>query len=85
MDVIFKLKNKGIVEINLVNNKLIINETYLTIGQGFDIMLIKTLDKILNENKMDRLSLKSVQISGKIDHHALSSMMLRATVAALNM
>ncbi|OGN03575.1 MAG: hypothetical protein A2655_04765 [Candidatus Yanofskybacteria bacterium RIFCSPHIGHO2_01_FULL_43_42] len=55
----------------------------LTIGQDFDIVLIRTLDKILRSNKIERLSLKSVEISGKMASSALSGMILRSVAKAL--
>lgn len=38
----------------------------LTVIRSFDIMLIRTLDKILRKNKIERLSLKSVRGEGPV-------------------
>lgn len=64
------------------DNKSVYVET-LTIGQDFDILLIRTLDKVLRKNKIDRLSVKSVEISGKLSPYALSSMVVKAVASAL--
>ena len=96
MRLLFNLKNQDILEIQLVKGKLAIDETRLTMGQGFDIVLIKALDKILHKNRMERLSLKSVrgrgpaqsrvymEISGKMVSGVISSMVLETMTKALN-
>lgn len=70
------------IELRNGNNKLFYVET-LTIGQGFDIMLIRTLDKMFRRNKIDRLSLKSVEIRGEMPPNALSSMILQTVARTL--
>jgi hypothetical protein len=53
------------------------------VGQGFDIVLIRVLDKIICDNKMERLSLKSVRIGGKMASGAISSMVLETMAKTL--
>lgn len=83
MKLVFNVENKNSLMIHLKHGSKPINETYLTPGQDFDILLIKTLDKIISENKIDRLSLKSVEISGKMSPEAVSSMILQTVAKAL--
>ena len=70
------------IELRDRDNKLFYVET-LTIGQGFDIMLIRTLDKIFRKNRIDRLSLKSVEIRGEMAPNALSGMILQTVARTL--
>lgn len=63
----------------------ILQSKTLTLGQDFDILLINTLDKFLSRNRIGKLSLKSVEISGKSrpKAEALSGMILEAVARAL--
>lgn len=83
MRLLFNIKNQRVVEIQLIKGKKVINKTYLTMGQSFDILLIRSLDKFFNKNKIDRLSLKSVETSGEMRSGAMSSMILKTVVKAL--
>ncbi len=65
------------IELRKMNNRLAYVET-LTIGQDFDILLIRVLDKIFRRNRIERLSLKTVEIGGKMAPGALSGMILRS-------
>ncbi len=80
---IFCIIGKDKLKINMLDGNKILYEETLTIGQGFDIVLIRALDKILNKNKIERLSLKSVEISGKVEPNALSGMIIKSVTKAL--
>lgn len=83
MCLLFNIKNQRVVEIQLIKGKKVIDKTYLTMGQSFDMMLIRTLDKILRKNRIERLSLKIVKIRGKMRPEAVSSMILKTVIKAL--
>lgn len=83
VNIIFDIKIKGIVKIQLRVGKYIVAEQSLTISQGFDNMLIKALDKLLADNNIDKLLLENVKIAGKINTTAISSMILSTTAIAL--
>ena len=83
MRLLFNIKNQEILEIQLTKGKLNIDKTHLTISQGFDTMLIRTLDKIFRKNRIDRLSLKSVEIRGEMAPNALSGMILQTVARTL--
>lgn len=85
MRLLFNIKNQEVVEIQLKKDKNVISETHLTVGQPLDTMLIRALDKILRKNKMGRLSLKSVRISGKIRPEVASGMILKTVASALSL
>lgn len=69
-------KDPGIVSIELRRGASVIDKEDLTISQGFDTLFIRVLDNILSRNSIDRLSLKSMEIQGKMREGAISSMIL---------
>lgn len=83
MKLIFSIKTQNRVSIQLLQGKRVVGQQSLTISQGFDNMLITTLDKLLAEFKMDRLRLKSAQILGKVEDKALWGMILKTINQAL--
>jgi|SRR3989338_4152497 len=95
MRLLFNIKNREILEIQLLENKRLIDKERLTVSQGLDTMLIRALDKILRKHKMDGLYLKGVcaegsarnrvfvEISGEMDPNMLSGMILRSVAKAL--
>lgn len=99
MRLFFSLENTNKLIIQLKHKSKLIDKTHLTVSQSFDIILIRTLDKILRKNKIERLSLKSVrgegpaqgrvyvEISGKMasEQHvsSVSSMILKTVAMAL--
>jgi len=82
-ELIFNLKNKGKIGIQLKQGNKLIDEEYLTISQGLDILLIDTIDNMIIRNRIDRLSLNNVVIRGKIEGHALWGMVLKTAGIAL--
>lgn len=83
MNLIFKLQNEKDMVVELKNGKILIDEESLTISQGFDNMLIAVIDKLLVKNKIDRLSLKSFEIRGKLRPEAVSSMVIKSIMFGL--
>ena len=83
MRLLFNIKNRENIEIQLKDRNRVVNKTHLTISQGFDILLISVLDNILSKNKIERLSLKSMEISGKVEPGALFGMVIQSIAKAL--
>ena len=83
MRLLFNIENRENIEILLIKNKRSVNRTRLTVGQGFDIILIGALDKILHRNRIEKTSLKSIRISGKMATGAISGMILKTITEAL--
>lgn len=81
----FKVLNSSTVLVQLQEGRRAIDEDNLTISQGFDSMLISALDKLLHRNRIGRLSLKSVEIRGKVEPGRLSGMILTSVASALSM
>ena len=84
MEIVFDIKDHKTIIILLKVGKAIIGQESLTVSQEFDSMLIKALDKLVSGNKIDRLSLKTVEIAGKLETAATSAMILSAVKDALS-
>lgn len=80
----FKILHKDTVSVQLQERGLVVDDKTLTISQGLDNMLISALDKLLHRNRMGRLSLKSVEIRGKMESNRLSGMILKSVASALS-
>lgn len=83
MRLLFNTKNQEFVEVKLFKNKHLLGKANLTITHDFDILLIKSIDKLLHKYKMDKLSLKSVETSGEMRSGAMSGMILKTVAKAL--
>ncbi len=59
------------------------DEEQLTSGQGFDNMLIRSLDKTLLKNRIRKSSLKNVEIQGEIRETSVWGMILTAIKEAI--
>ena len=82
-ELILTLKNNNTAEIKLKNDSKTLSKEDLTQSQDFDIMLITSIDRLLTKNRIDRLSLKSFKILGKMRPEAISSMIIRTVKIAL--
>ncbi len=82
MELIIKIKNPNCLIIKLRDHLVVDRET-LTIDQKLDNMLISSIDKLLKKNTIERLSLKSMEIRGKLRSEAVSSMILKTISSAL--
>lgn len=95
MRLLFKIKNQKLVGMQLVKDGHLLDNTNLTITHDFDILLIKSVDKLFHKYKIDRLSLKNVrgegplrsgvyvEIRGKMRSETVSNMILRTVAKAL--
>jgi hypothetical protein len=71
-------------ELLLIKNGQLIDSSKVPITAHLDSMLIKTLDKLLQKNRIKALSLKTLNLSGKMRQNGLSESVLRAIKAALD-
>ncbi len=83
MHLVLTTKNNK-VSVKLNNRNIVIEHEDLTVSQGFDILLIAVLDKILCRDKMERLSLKNLEIREKMRPGAITSMTLKTVAIALS-
>ena len=63
--------------LQLKEGRRLVGQEDLTINRNLDTLLITTIDKILVRNNIDRLSLKSMEIRGKMRDTAVSGMILQ--------
>lgn len=82
---ILELKEPDSLAIDVRNGGLSVGRESLTLSQGLDILLIETIDKILASNRIDRLSLKSLEIRGKLRPGVMSSMVIETVRSALGL
>lgn len=71
------------IDIELRRGAVLLDRQTLTKDRNLDTLLIKVLDNILFRNKIERLSLKSVEIRGNIRDEAVSGMILKTIKKAL--
>ena len=82
---ILELKEPNSLVIHLMKGRVRLEQESLTLSQGLDILLIETIDKILGRNRIDRLSLKSLEIRGKLRLGTMSSMVIETVRSALGL
>ena len=83
MKLILIIKNDAGVHIGLKRGGKVIDNESLTIGRDLDNMLIIAIDKLLAKNRIDRLSLETLEIQGKMRAEAVSSMIIRTIKSAI--
>ncbi len=83
MNLIFNVKNRDNIVIQLKRGDALLDELALTISQDFDTLLIKAIDNIIAKNTIGRLSLNKSVIKGKIEGSALWGMILKTVKSAL--
>ena len=83
ISLIFDTKHKEVIHVRLKRGRVIADELSLTISQDFDTLLIVTIDKLVERNRIDRLRIKSLDIPGKLRPGAVSSLILQTVKIAL--
>lgn len=73
------------VTLRLMAGPKLIDETTLTLSQGFDTLLITALDKLLRRNKLKKLSLNKAYILGKVKQEAVSWRVIAVFAEALSL
>lgn len=76
-------KNNKNLRFLIKNGEREFREEELTPGQGFDNMLIRSLDKTLLKNRIRKSSLKNVEIQGEIRETSVWGMILTAIKEAI--
>ena len=83
--IILEKNSKDELLVGLKMGQKLVDQKSLTIGQDFDTLLITTIDKLVTENRIDRLSLKSLDISSKTGPGTVSSMVIKTVFLVLNL
>lgn len=83
MNLTIQLKKDHTLLIQLKQGRKVIDHKNLTISTNLDTLLITAIDKLLAKNKIEGLSLKNAGIKGKLKPRAVSSMIIKTVVNAL--
>lgn len=83
--IIVEIKPTGGVGMLIIKGKKPVDCEDLTLNRDSDILFITALDKLLVRNKINRLSLKTLIIRGKMDNQALWGIILGAVLTALKL
>lgn len=83
MKLILHIKKDDVVTLELKQGSRTLGREDLTISRNLDKLLITSIDKLANKNKIDRLSLKTLEIRGNLKVGAVSGMVMKAIKAAL--
>ena len=83
MKLILTIKNQNSLVIQLRAGKRSIDNEHLTVSQNLDTLLIRAIDNLMTRNRIDRLSLKALEIRGNMRPGAVSSMILGAVKSGL--
>ncbi len=70
MNLILNFKNIGEIELKLVQGKKLIDTLDFLFHGNLDDLLISSVDKILKENRIEALSLKTVRTGGSVDKNS---------------
>lgn len=80
---IIDLSRDNIVTIQLKKGSRVLDSEDLTLSRNLDKLFINALDNLAVKNRIDRLSLKTVKIAGKIRPDAVSGMIIGAIKGGL--
>ena len=83
MKLILTIQNQNELLIQLKEGRRLVADDYLTISQNLDTLLIRAIDNLMVKNRIDRLSLKTMEIRGNMKLGAVSSMILRTIRSGL--
>lgn len=78
-------KNKNIVSLILKGGQKVIDRADFEFDRNLDEVLIVSIDKILEKNNMDILSLKKAKITGKSEKNSLSHQVAKTFIKGLNL
>ena len=70
MDLIINFKNIGKIRLELKQGRVLIDTLDFYFHANLDDLLISSVDKILKENKIEALSLKTVKVGGDVDKNS---------------
>lgn len=76
-------KEAGRVRVQLAGEEGLISEVDFPLDIHFDTVLVTSIDKILKENRIDRVSPLDVLLEGFDDEVSMSSLIARTVAGAL--
>ena len=76
-------KNRGEVELKLLEGKKLIDSLTFNFDANLDEVLILTVDKILKRNRIESLSLKTVKVAGNIEQSSSAHKIAETFIEAI--
>ena len=76
-------KNKQTVELQLIENNKIIDMLIIPLDFRFDTVLVTSIDKLLKENRIDRVSPLDTVLEGFEDESSMAYLIAKTVVEAL--
>lgn len=70
MNLIIYFKKVGEIELRLMRGTKLIDALDFSFHGNLDDLLISSVDKVLKENRIEELSLKTVSIGGNVDKNS---------------
>ncbi len=83
MNLVLIIGNSNQLTIQLRLGNKVVDSEGLTIARNLDTLLIVSLDNLLARNRIDRLSLRTLKIQGKLEAEAVSGMIIRTIKSGL--
>ncbi|MDP3696634.1 MAG: hypothetical protein Q8R55_01220 [Candidatus Taylorbacteria bacterium] len=83
INLVIKIKTSDTLTLQLKKGYFVIDDESLTISQNLDNMLITAIDRLLAKNRIDRLSLETLEIQGEMSPEAVSSMIIKTIRSGL--
>ena len=80
-NLVLVVKSNNFAILKLKQRRHVLGWLNLTINRDLDTLLIGSIDKLLVKNRMDKLFLKSLKISGKIDPGSVFGMVMAVVKA----
>lgn len=82
MELIINFKDRGKVELQLKYGRVLIDSLTFEFESNLDMVLISAVDKILKENRIEELSLKTVRVEGDIDKNSSAYKIVQTFIGA---
>jgi hypothetical protein len=77
---IIQIQDKDSLIFMLKKGAKVLDRESLTVLRGFDNISLGSIDKLLARNKIDKTTLKNIEIAGKIDEKSISGMIIKTMV-----
>lgn len=76
-------EKRGEIVLKLLGDKKLIDTLTFNFEANLDSVLIAAVDKVLKENRIDTLSLKTVRIEGEVDKNSLAYKIAQTFIEAI--
>ena len=83
MELTINLKDSKNIELKLTDSNELVDELIIPIDNSFDTLLVTSIDKIFKKNRIDKSSLKVVNVAPETDNGSVAYRTARAVGEAL--